>query len=310
MWSSSMPLNPPTFQGLDVFYSKNVFVNKVPVALWRPPAGAFNDGSPGSGNNSGLTMYSGNESGSKAQFRDESLELGSGALADDDGGSPEFSGIGSNASATGPNDFFTGTGATGPDPNPSAPAGTFDLNINNLPNVFPTDFRDPLYSRRISQYFKLAHIRNPPEAEPAFNLTARQVASNFIELCVNILDPVYSKFQFNKDPLNSAYRSTSYNKRIGGSLTSEHITGCAADISMGSAEGNIAMFKYILKSGLKFRQLLYEKSPGGSAAGWIHVSYNKGNPKNGPSRVGYTTNPPSITSAGFNGENLPAYLRP
>lgn len=32
-----MPLNPPSYSGQDVWYSRNVFVNKVQVALWQPP---------------------------------------------------------------------------------------------------------------------------------------------------------------------------------------------------------------------------------------------------------------------------------
>ena len=32
-----MPLNPPSYKGQDVYHSTNVYVNKVPVALWKPP---------------------------------------------------------------------------------------------------------------------------------------------------------------------------------------------------------------------------------------------------------------------------------
>lgn len=32
-----MPLNPPSWTGQDIWYSTNVFVNKVQVALWQPP---------------------------------------------------------------------------------------------------------------------------------------------------------------------------------------------------------------------------------------------------------------------------------
>lgn len=31
-----MPLNPPSYQGQDVWYSRNVFINKVETALWQP----------------------------------------------------------------------------------------------------------------------------------------------------------------------------------------------------------------------------------------------------------------------------------
>lgn len=32
-----MPLNPPSYKGQDVWYSPNVYINKVPAALWQPP---------------------------------------------------------------------------------------------------------------------------------------------------------------------------------------------------------------------------------------------------------------------------------
>jgi len=32
-----MPLNPPSYLGQDVWYSPNVYINKVPAALWKPP---------------------------------------------------------------------------------------------------------------------------------------------------------------------------------------------------------------------------------------------------------------------------------
>lgn len=32
-----MPLNPPSYLGHDVWYSPDVYVNRVPVALWQPP---------------------------------------------------------------------------------------------------------------------------------------------------------------------------------------------------------------------------------------------------------------------------------
>jgi len=31
------PLSPPSFSGQDVYYSQNVFINKVQVGLWKPP---------------------------------------------------------------------------------------------------------------------------------------------------------------------------------------------------------------------------------------------------------------------------------
>lgn len=301
-----MPLNPPTYQGLDVYYSNNVFVNKVPVALWRPPAGAFNDGSPGTATTlGGVTMYGYNESGGKAMYRDEANLMGEGALGDDDGFSPgeNFkSSIGSKGSI----ETFVGSEPTGPNSNPSAP-NTPTLKATNLPNTYPRSLTDPVYAQQISKFFRLSHIKMPPENEENLGLSQRDIAGNFVELCLNILDPIYAKFRFNSSPLNSAYRPTWYNRQIGSKDTSEHITGCAADISMGSKEGNIAMFKWIVSSGLPFRQCLIESSSRGSF--WIHVSYHRGAKKPGNTRVGWTLNPPGINPGGQNGELLPQWLK-
>lgn len=301
-----MPLNPPTYQSMDVFYSNNVFVNKVPVALWKPPAGPFNDGSPGTAvTEGGNTMFGTNEGGAKAMYRNESTSMGAGALGDDDGFTPGdnfTSSIGSKGNV----DNFTGSAPTGPNPNPSAPA-PISLQAKDLPNNYPKNLNDPVYAQQISKFFRLGHIRMPPEDETEHGLTARDVAGNFTELCLNILDPIYSEFKFNNNPLNSAYRPTWYNKKIGSKSTSEHILGCAADISMGSKDRNIAMFKWIVKSGLPFRQCLIESANSGSF--WIHISYYKGQKKPGNTRIGWTLNPPGINAGGQNGELLPDWLK-
>lgn len=302
-----MPLNPPTYQSMDVYYSNNVFVNKVPVALWKPPAGAFNDGSPGTSTTlGGNTMFGVNESGAKAMYRDEATLMGEGALGDDDGFPPEER-FTSSVGSTGPIDTFIGDTPTGPNPNPSAPANP-TLRAGDLPNNYPKDLRDPVYAQQISKFFRLGHIKMPPENEPTHNLTARDIAANFTELCLNILDPIYAEFKFNSNPLNSAYRPTWYNTQIGSKSTSEHVLGCAADISMGNKERNIAMFKWIIKSRLPFRQCLIESAKSGSF--WIHISYYKGQKKPGDSRVGWTLSPPQINHGGQNGELLPDWLKP
>ena len=67
-----MPVNPPSCH-VDVYYSRNVFANKVALALWRPPAGNWNDGTPASGSVGGSTMYNPTEAGIKAHQEHLSL---------------------------------------------------------------------------------------------------------------------------------------------------------------------------------------------------------------------------------------------
>lgn len=70
--------------------------------------------------------------------------------------------------------------------------------------------------------------------------------------------------------VNSGYRCEALNEAIGGSKTSQHCLGEAADITAGSKEENKKLFEYI-KDKLPFDQLINE-----SDFSWIHVSYREG----------------------------------
>lgn len=281
-----MPLNPPTYQSMDVYYSNNVFVNKVPVALWKPPAGAFNDGSPGTSNASGGTMFHNVESGYKAY--DRSMSTSMGANLDED----ESDGSNANTTVVTPVTAYAQSGAigtpgytgplgpgTGPDPNPSAPApsSSFELNKNNLPNYSPKYpiLSDPLYQMRISQYFKFNSITMSPEESRGYS--ARQIAANWIDLAVNMLDPIKANgWNFN---ITSGFRSHNWNISRGRNYLSDHELGIAADIQFfGDRAKNRAMFQWIIKSKLRFWQCIWEGN-------WIHISYNSGQPMNGDKRI-------------------------
>lgn len=298
-----MPLNPPTYKGLDVYYSTNVFVNKVPVALWEPPAGAFNDGTPGAFTAGGDKMFANNGSGYGAMYKYQRESMGGQEKSDDPGGSDS-----SSAATSPPGSYVPKDGGTGPDPNPSAPAqpGDVELTIDNLPDTFPNK-SDPIYNKRISKYFKLSTIQCTPVDEPAFNLKARDVAANWINLCCVILDPLYSQFKFQ---FTSAYRSTDY-CRGKGMKPSDHTKGWAADITMPSKEANDAMVKWMLQNKLPVWQVIRECNPG-KPVGWVHVAYNKGNTSGkGDARWGWTTNgnAGAYNWCGNDGARLPSYLK-
>ena len=71
--------------------------------------------------------------------------------------------------------------------------------------------------------------------------------------------------------VNSFYRSEKLNKRIGGALSSAHISGQAIDITSLGGKTNLEMFHYI-KDNLCFDQLIWEF---GNEPKWLHVSYKK-----------------------------------
>lgn len=91
------------------------------------------------------------------------------------------------------------------------------------------------------------------------------------QLCVNVLEPTRAHFG-RPIRITSGYRSAELNRAIGGSQTSQHSKGEAADFEIPGVD-NRRVAKWI-EANLTFDQLILE---GASArdpnAGWIHVSY-------------------------------------
>ena len=84
------------------------------------------------------------------------------------------------------------------------------------------------------------------------------------------------------DPIriNSGYRSPQLNKKVGGAPTSNHLTGCAADIRVTGMEQLIRyaaiLLDYVDETGEEFDELLLEKNRFG--AFWLHFAVKpKGN---------------------------------
>jgi len=74
--------------------------------------------------------------------------------------------------------------------------------------------------------------------------------------------------------INSGYRSPAVNKAVGGVPTSNHLTGCAADIHVSGIEQLIRYATILLdisdESQEDFDELLIERSPKGSY--WLHFA--------------------------------------
>jgi zinc D-Ala-D-Ala carboxypeptidase len=78
--------------------------------------------------------------------------------------------------------------------------------------------------------------------------------------------------------VNSGYRSPDVNAAVGGSRTSDHCKGQAADIEIpGIANAVVAQY---IKDSLQYTQLILEfYTPGIPDSGWVHVSYDANNLK-------------------------------
>ena len=80
--------------------------------------------------------------------------------------------------------------------------------------------------------------------------------------------------------INSFYRSPELNKAVGGSKTSQHMSGEAIDFTSGSKRENKILYNW-MRDNLEVDQLIWEY--GGK---WIHVSYKKKGNRNMSFNIG------------------------
>lgn len=91
------------------------------------------------------------------------------------------------------------------------------------------------------------------------------------KLAENVLQPLRDAYG-KPIRVNSGFRSLAVNKKVGGSATSAHCKGEAADLSCAD---NAAIF-HIIREQLPFDQLIWEAGNDHQPA-WVHVSYREGN---------------------------------
>lgn len=109
------------------------------------------------------------------------------------------------------------------------------------------------------------------------NTPDEQALENLKTLCEMVLQPVREHYG-KSVTVNSAYRSPESNAAVGGSKTSDHCKGMAADIEIvGVANADLAQW---IMDNLEYTQLILEfYTPGIPDSGWVHVSYDQNNLK-------------------------------
>lgn len=100
------------------------------------------------------------------------------------------------------------------------------------------------------------------------NTPSSSARSNLAALTDNILDPLREAWG-KPITVNSGYRCPALNKAVGGSATSQHMSGQAADITTGNKVDNARLFQLVQYLGLPFDQLIDEQG-----FAWIHISYS------------------------------------
>ncbi len=106
------------------------------------------------------------------------------------------------------------------------------------------------------------------------NRPSLKAIANLKLLCQWVLQPLRN-YVCDLLFINSGYRSPEVNKAIGGSATSQHCLGEAADIEVsGNDNREVAIW---IRDNIKFDQLILEYyKKGEPRSGWVHVSYRKG----------------------------------
>jgi hypothetical protein len=109
------------------------------------------------------------------------------------------------------------------------------------------------------------------------NEPTQEIISALQLLAVSVLQPIRDHYAKGVK-VNSGYRSPEVNASVGGSKTSDHCKGQAADIEIpGVANAELAEY---IKDTLQFTQLILEfYTQGVPDSGWVHVSYDPSNLK-------------------------------
>ena len=128
----------------------------------------------------------------------------------------------------------------------------------------------------MAKYFKVAEMLKSETADKnnIQNIPSIEVQQNIEEL-LEVLDDL-REFYGKPIKITSGFRCSELNKLVGGSPTSAHVIGYAADLQ--PVQGSFEEFKasvleWLNKSGVKFDQCILEKS---KSAQWVHFGlYNR-----------------------------------
>lgn len=119
-------------------------------------------------------------------------------------------------------------------------------------------------------YFTMKELVSSPTAESMGidNIPPKDAENSLTKLAENVLAPLREAFGM---PIyvNSGYRCAALNAAVGGVKGSQHIRGEAADITTGSKDGNVRLWRLLRKLKLPVDQAINEHD-----YSWIHVSYS------------------------------------
>ncbi|WP_061247648.1 D-Ala-D-Ala carboxypeptidase family metallohydrolase [Leptospira noguchii] len=118
----------------------------------------------------------------------------------------------------------------------------------------------------LSKNFTLSELTVTQTGIP--NVPDERQIVNLKRLCETILEPLRESIG-KPIGINSGFRSPAVNRKIKGSVTSQHMAGEAADICV-SGMSTLDVVKVINRLNLPFHQLINEGTVSGVT--WVHVS--------------------------------------
>lgn len=125
---------------------------------------------------------------------------------------------------------------------------------------------------KLSEHFTLGEMTKSNSHPEVYNIPNHEFIANLKRLYgwLEVLREHYGAPII----INSGYRSPKLNKKIGGVATSNHLTGCAADIRVAGIEQIIRYAAILLDISDErqedFDELLLERSPKGTF--WLHFA--------------------------------------
>ena len=134
----------------------------------------------------------------------------------------------------------------------------------------------------LSEHFKLGEMTKSSSHPEVYNIPSHEAIANLKRVCGWL--EVLRERSGGPVRINSGYRSPQLNKKIGGVPTSNHLTGCAADIRVENMEQLIRyaaiLLEYADETNQQFDELLIERRsalPLGSSknrygAIWLHFA--------------------------------------
>jgi hypothetical protein len=123
----------------------------------------------------------------------------------------------------------------------------------------------------LSEHFKLGEFTKSSYPE-VYNIPSHTAIANLKRLCEWL--EVLRERAGCPIIINSGYRSPQLNRKVGGEPTSNHLTGCAADIRTNGMEQAIVygaiLITYAKESHQEFDELLIERNRYGAV--WLHFA--------------------------------------